>query len=253
MLDSVSRFSDRVADYVRCRPSYPSGIVDLLQRECGLGANSTVADIGSGTGILTRLLLDSGASVYAVEPNAAMRAAAGQWLGAEPRFHSVTGAAEQTNLDSRSCDLVTAGQAFHWFDRARARAEFQRILRPPGWVALVWNERRTGGSPFLSGYEDILHRWGLDYEKVAATYPDPEALAPFFAPAALRSASFLNLQSLDLDGLRGRLLSASYAPRTPHPHYQPMIDDLERLFTHHQRDGRVELVYDCLLYYAPLL
>lgn len=252
MLDSVSRFSSRVGDYVRWRPSYPPAAASLLARECGLGPDSIVADIGSGTGFFTRLLLDSGASVFAVEPNPAMRAAAEESLASEPRFHSVAGAAEQTTLAPASCSLVTAAQAFHWFDRARARAEFQRILRPSGWIVLAWNERRTSGSPFLEAYEDLLLRWCPEYPRVAATYPSAAALEPFFAPALMRSAAFPNSQSLDFEGLRGRLLSSSYAPRPPHPNHEPMLAALDRIFHSHQSAGQVEMTYDCLLYYAPV-
>ncbi len=250
--DSVSRFSNRVSDYVRFRPSYPRQILDLLARDCSLSPASIVADIGSGTGILTRLFLDYGNTVYAVEPNAAMRAAAEETLAANPRFHSIDGRAESTTLPNHRASLAAAGQAFHWFDPPRARAEFQRILAPDGWTALIWNERVLTGSPFLEAYENLLQTWGIDYAKVAASYPQSHTLEAFFHPSPMRSASFPNSQRFDFIGLRGRLLSSSYAPPSGHPNHEPMIAALSRLFDAHQENGHVKLDYDCRLYYGRL-
>ena len=250
--DSVSRFSNRVSDYVRFRPSYPHQILGLLERDCDLTPVSIVADIGSGTGILTRLLLDHGNTVYAVEPNAAMRAAAEAEFAANPRFHSIDGRAESTTLPNGHAALVTAGQAFHWFDPPRARAEFQRILAPEGWTALIWNERRFTGSPFLEAYEDLLQTWGVDYAAIAAAYPQSRQIDDFFHPSPMRTASFPNSQRFDFDGLRGRLLSSSYAPPSGHPNHEPMIAALSRLFDRHQEDGHVVLGYDCRVYYGRL-
>ena len=250
--DSISRFSNRVSDYVRFRPSYPREILGLLARDCALSPESIVADIGSGTGILTRLFLDHGNTVFAVEPNAAMRAAAEKEFGANPRFRSIDGRAESTTLSNGRASIVSAGQAFHWFDPPRARAEFQRILAPGGWTALIWNERRLTGSPFLAAYEEFLQTWGVDYAQVAAAYPQFGHLEAFFHPSAMRSASFPNSQRFDFEGLRGRLLSASYAPPSGHPKHEPMIAALSRLFEEHREDGQVEIDYDCAVYYGRL-
>src|SRR5437899_1233764 len=135
-MNSTERFTDRVADYVRFRPHYPPAVFAELRDRLGLGAGSSVADVGSGTGISARPLLEMGCTVFAVEPNAAMRSAAEQWLGDFPRFQSIAGTAEATTLAEHSVDAVVAAQAFHWFDAASARREFQRILKPRGWVAL---------------------------------------------------------------------------------------------------------------------
>ncbi len=252
MTDPVSRFSNRVSDYVRFRPSYPRPILGLLARDCALSPASIVADIGSGTGILTRLFLDHGNTVYAVEPNAAMRAAAEEELSANPRFHSIDGRAESTTLPSGRAAIAAAGQAFHWFDPARARTEFQRILAPGGWTVLIWNERRLAGSPFLTAYEEFLQTWGIDYAQVAAAYPQSHNLDAFFHPSPMRSASFPNSQRFDFNGLRGRLLSSSYAPPRGHPNHDPMIAALSRLFDTHHEDGHVRIDYDCRVYYGRL-
>src|SRR3982074_3012215 len=136
----TARFSDRVENYVRYRPGYPPEVLDLLRTECGLRPSHIVAAIASGTGVFTRLLLENGNSVFAVEPNAAMREMGNRQLeslSAGDRLASVAGTAEETTLKSASVDFVTAAQAAHWFDLPRARAEFVRILRPEGWGAVI--------------------------------------------------------------------------------------------------------------------
>src|SRR5271154_1515768 len=127
--DPTARFSSRVEKYVRYRPSYPKEVVALLGKQCGLTAESVIADVASGTGIFTRLLLENGNRVFGVEPNAEMRRAGEEYLAAFPRFTSVAGTAEATTLPDHSVDIVTAAQAAHWFDRAKARREFVRILK----------------------------------------------------------------------------------------------------------------------------
>src|SRR5215470_11011072 len=154
--NSTQRFSSRVDNYVLYRPGYPPEVLETLQRDCGLTSSSVVADVGSGTGLLTKVFLDNGNSVFAVEPNQDMREAGERSLGGYPRFTSVDGTAEATTLASHTVDLVTAGQAAHWFDLAKARAEFARILKPKGWAVLVWNERKTASTPFLVEYENLL-------------------------------------------------------------------------------------------------
>jgi SAM-dependent methyltransferase len=160
----TARFSDRVENYVRYRPGYPPEVLDLLRAECGLQPSHIVADVASGTGVFTRLLLENGNSVFAVEPNTEMREAGVHELESYDRLVSVAGTAEETTLRSASVDFVTAAQAAHWFDLPRARAEFVRILRPGGWCVLIWNERRTATTPFLRDYEQLLLTYGTDYQ-----------------------------------------------------------------------------------------
>ena len=166
MLNSTERFSSRVENYVKYRPSYPAAVLQLLSMRCGLDATSTVADVGSGTGILTELLLETGAEVFAVEPNREMRAAAEKLLSDYGRFRSVDGTAEATTLQAACVDLVTASQAFHWFDVQKSRRELGRILRPRAWVALIWNERPMVAVPLLDEYDALLRRHAPDYDRV---------------------------------------------------------------------------------------
>ncbi len=216
MSDPTQRFSARAEDYIRYRPSYPPAIVELLRRECGLTPQWTIADIGSDPGNLTRLFLENGNRVLGVEPNREMREAGERLLGGYLGFTSVDATAEATGLPDGSAELVAAGQAFHWFDLDQARGEFRRILRPPQWVVLVWNERRVGGTPFLEAYERLLEVYGTDYAQVRhRDAADATALDRFFSPGGYERASFENVQLFDFEGLRGRLLSSSYAPLVP--------------------------------------
>lgn len=250
--DSKERFSSRVADYIRYRPSYPPAVIDALRHDCGLAPESVVADIGSGTGILTKLLLDNGNLVYGVEPNAEMREAGQVFLANYPKFRSVDGSAEATALAAASVDLLVAGQAFHWFDRAAARREFARILKPGAFVALIWNEREVIATPFMSEYEQLLQRHGTDYSAVHHKYSEQSGIDEFFAPSEVAIREFENRQQVDFDGLKGRLMSASYAPPVGDPRHEPMIRDLRALFARHERDGRVSILYRTRIYFARL-
>jgi SAM-dependent methyltransferase len=246
--DPRKRFSERVDAYVRSRPGYPEGLVPLLEREAGLRPSQTVADVGSGTGILTRVFLDYGNEVYAVEPNEKMRAAAEAAFEPIPLFRSVDGSAEATTLPAESVDLVVAGQAFHWFDREAARAEFARILRPPRPVALVWNDRRTTGSPFAEGYETLLRRHGTDYGAVDHKNLGDDVFESFFRPGPWKRFALPNRQTFDEEGLRARLLSSSYTPPPGDPRHAPMLEDLARLFRETSKDGFVAMEYDTTVY-----
>ncbi len=251
-LNPTQRFSNRVENYIRFRPGYPAALVDLLEVECGLTNASIVADVGSGTGILAEMFLQKGYTVYGVEPNPEMRAAGERLLAKYARFHSVNGRAEATSLASHSVDLATAAQAFHWFDAAKARREFLRILKTGGSVALIWNDRETDAAPFLRAYENLLRRYSIDYQKINHRNVDENAIAKFFSPGAFSIKTFANFQHLDYTGLKGRLLSSSYIPTAGHINYQPMMKDLRQLFDKHHVDGHVTIEYTTRVYYGNL-
>jgi SAM-dependent methyltransferase len=226
-------------------------VIETLRSECGLGPQSVVADVGAGTGILTSLLLADAREVFAVEPNREMRQACEVRFAGDPRFRSIEGRAEATGLADGSVDLVTAGQAFHWFERSAARAEFARILRRRGCVAIVWNDRRTDTTPFLAEYEELLRRFGTDYAEVNHTRIDRGALETFFL-GPFASHTFPNEQTMDFEGLRGRLLSSSYAPGPGHPDHDAMLARLAGIFAAHQCDGRVTIDYTTRLFVGRL-
>lgn len=255
MLSPVERFTSRVESYARYRPSYPACVLDLLEQRCALSAASRVADIGSGTGILTQLLLERGARVWGVEPNQAMRAAAEHLLSGQDRFQSVSGTAEATSLPEASVDLITAGQAFHWFDLHRARAEFARILVSGGWVALVWNERPRQTSPFLDEYEKLLLQHSSEYGHVSEQRrrtENSETTRELFGQVA-QVFTFANPQRLSFERLLGRLQSSSYAPEPGDPQYEPMVEALRAVFARHQHEGEVSFAYETRVYIGQLL
>jgi len=198
------------------------------------------------------LFLRNGNRVYGVEPNREMREAGERLLSTYENFKSVEGRAEATTLDGGSVDFVTAGQAFHWFDLEGARREFSRILRPGGWVIAVWNDRRLSGSPFLEEYERMLLEYGTDYREVSSKYEGEVSVFPFFGPNEVRLKTFGNQQSLDFEGMKGRLASASYTPEPGHPNFEPMMRELAAIFERHQTDGRVAVEYDTKVYYGRL-
>jgi SAM-dependent methyltransferase len=249
--DATTRFSDRVDNYVRYRPAYPPEAIALLRDECGLDPHHIIADIASGTGIFTRLLLDNGNRVFAVEPNQEMRLAGEQYLQNNPRLTSLSGTAEHTTLPGHSVDFVTAAQAAHWFDRVPARREFVRILKPGGWCALIWNERRTSSTLFLGDYEQLLLTYGADYENVRHERTT-ETLPDFFAPNTCKERVFDYQQQFDYEALEGRLLSSSYAPLPGHPQHTPMLKELRRIYDLHQSTGRVTFEYNTRVFYGHL-
>jgi SAM-dependent methyltransferase len=251
MTDPTLRFSGRVENYVRYRPDYPREILKLLETDCGLSSEAIVGDIGSGTGILAKLFLENGNAVYGVEPNREMRVAGERLLQSFPGFTSIEGTAEATTLPNQTLDFITAGQAFHWFDLDPARQEFKRILRPEGWVVLIWNDRRIESTAFLKGYERLLHTYATDYALVDHKRIDAPVLRQFFGSEPhLRKLP--NFQRFDFTSLKGRLLSSSYVPEAGQPKYAPMLAALEKLFEEHEENGIVTFEYDTTMYYGML-
>jgi SAM-dependent methyltransferase len=247
----TARFSDRVENYVRYRPGYPLEVLEMLARECGLQPGDIVADVASGTGIFSRLLLENGNSVFAVEPNAEMREMGARLLESYDRLVSVAGTAEETTLRSASVDFVTSAQAAHWFDLPRARAEFVRILKPGGWCVLVWNERDTTSTAFLRDYEQLLLTYGTDYKDIRHERTT-EMIPEFYAPALCQERVFSLRQTFDYQGVAGRLWSSSYAPSEGHPSYAPMMEDLQQIFRAHAKDDEVVFEYKTRVFYGQL-
>ena len=248
----TERFSDRVNDYVKYRPHYSRDVVAALREACGLKPEHTIVDVGCGTGLLAKIFLEDGMRVIGVEPNANMRRAGEEYLASYASFSMIDGSAEATTLATQCADFVIAGQAFHWFQADAARREFARIVRPGGWVVLVWHDRDTEATPFLKAYEEFLVRYSTDYTTVAhnkvANYG---ALERFYSPDRMSLIVQDTQQHFDLEGLRGRLLSSSYAPREG-PGAEAMLRALPLLFEQYAEGGRVTLQYKTKIYYGHL-
>ena len=249
--NTVERFSNRVENYVKYRPDYPSEILGLFRDEMNLQKQSVVADIGSGTGISAKLFLENGNPVFGVEPNEAMRVAAENFLQDFSNFRSVNGTAENTTLPDKSVDFVIAAQAFHWFDKAKTLNEFKRVVQDNGFVALIWNERQLDSNEFLRDYEQFLSEFGTDYQKVRHDNITTESLREFFQ-TDFRQAVVHNSQSLDFDGLKGRMLSASYMPAAEDERCSEMLIKLKSLFAEHAENGRIEVLYDTKVFYGQI-
>lgn len=243
----TERFSSRVEHYTRFRPSYPKETITVLREACGLSQDSLVADVAFGTGLFTRLLLENGNRVIGIEPNAGMRKAGEEYLANFPKFTSRAGTAESTSLDAQSLDLVTAAQAAHWFDRDKSLQEFRRILKPGGYLVLLWNDRLVDSEGFNRDYEQLVLLYGTDYGEVKRR---DAAAAHYFHDVPCTKRVLPNYQRLDFEALQGRLLSSSYIPQLGEPSYAAMIADLRSLFETHQRDGRVQMEYDTKMFFT---
>ena len=246
-MDSTTRFSYRVEHYVRFRPRYPKEIIAFLEREIGLTASMTVADIGSGTGISTELFLRYGNTVYAVEPNKEMREKGEELLTLYPRFMSIDGTAEQTRLQNESIDVIIAGQAFHWFDPVKTKIEFKRIATTNAFTVLLWNERQIK-SDIEKAYENFVLNYATDYISVNHKNITGREIELFFSPNQFKLQTFYNEQNFDFAGLKGRVLSSSYMPNEHHPNYEAMIVELRQLYEQHKTDDKVKFEYETKLY-----
>jgi SAM-dependent methyltransferase len=270
-MDTLHRFSNRVDNYIKYRPDYPAGVTAFLKKEGLFTPESVIADIGSGTGISSQLFLKEGNTVYGIEPNKEMREAAERLLSGYKNFISVDATAEATGLKDGSIDLIIAGQAFHWFDKQKCKAEFKRILKPGGYVVLMWNDRRTDSTQFLSAYEDFIKMFATDYLEVNHKNIDEKIFNDFFAypngeagggKKNYEMKSFDNFQYFDLDGLKGRILSSSYMPAEGHKDFDFMMSVLKKIFNRFQesitlpcgesRRGVVTIEYDTKIYYGKL-
>lgn len=239
-IDPKTRFTSRSKFYSKYRPGYPTEIVNLLKKKRILQNVTTIADIGSGTGILAELFLKEKNIVYGIEPNPEMRVEASNLLKKYSNFRLINGSAERTSLKTDSIDLITVGQAFHWFNIDQAFFEFKRILKPSGIVVLIWNLRKTNGSSFNEIYENIMLYYGSDYERLKK----PLDLEKIFPDNHNEHYHFETQQLLDFRGFIGRTLSSSYTPLQDDPHYAPMYEKLKHTFTDYQVQGKITLEYD---------
>jgi SAM-dependent methyltransferase len=249
MTNSVERFSDRVANYVKFRPDYPREIIGHLAMHCGLTRDTIVADVACGPGMSSKMFLENGNAVIGVEPNDAMRQASVEYLARFPNFTPVKGTSDVTGLPTGSVDMIVAAQAFHWFEPISTRIEFKRIARPGAYTVLIWNIRQEHSTAFLVEYEQFVSAYSVDYHVVRHNNITDTEIAEFLGDG-FKTATFANEQRFDFDGLLGRLASSSYMPPEGHERYAPLAEALRTLFAKHERNGRIEILYDTKVYYA---
>lgn len=248
--DPRGRFTNRVDDYIRYRPGYPRELLTWLRETIGLSPSWSVADIGSGTGLLSIQFLEAGCMVYGVEPNAAMRAAAERMFAGHPRFVSVEGSSEATTLPDGSVELVSAGQAFHWFEPTATRREWHRILKPEGFAVVVFNSRLIQASPFMRAYDQYLIDHAIDYARVDHRRGLAEKLRAVLGE--VREHRFPFTLRHRYDDVRGLSMSSSYVPAPGHPQHDAFFAGLRALFDAHAVDGAVEFAYETEAYAGRL-
>lgn len=251
-LNPTSRFSNRAENYLKYRPHYPDEVIDYLKNENVLNKKSVIADIGSGTGFSSELFLKNGNTVFGVEPNKKMREAGEKYLSRYKNFISVNGTAENTTLKSDLIDIIAAGQAFHWFNFSKAKDEFRRIAKPNAYLVLIWNVRRFTDAGFGTDYERMLIEFGTEYKEVEHKTITKSDYDDFY-PGKYKIVKFSNKQTLDFEGLKGRLLSSSYSPDENSRNYKPMLKRLKEIFDKHRVNETVELKYTTEVYCGKIL
>ncbi len=240
-LHPLERFSDRVQNYVKYRPSYPGVIVDFFESQLGLQKTMMIADVGSGTGLFSELLLKEDYKVFCVEPNAEMRHYAELTLSRYPGFSSIDGRAEETRLPDHAIDFITVIQSFHWMNPTETKVEFRRILKSNGKIIIAWILAKQN-TPFLHEYEEIRKTFGIDYKAVERA--NENILIDFYDPHAIGKKIFHHSRSLDFENLKGQLISASFIPLPGHPKYENMITELTRIYKKYQYNGFVTMEYE---------
>jgi len=250
MKNNVASFTGRVEEYAKYRPGYPEQIISLLENKMEFDESKDVADVGCGTGRLSRLFLTNGNLVFGVEPNEEMRLMSEKLLSKFINFVSVDGTAEVTKLATSSVDIVSVGQAFHWFDLKKTKKEFKRVLRKDGHVVIVWNER-TNSSQVMKAVNKILKSLNQEHEEAEKNLVDKKLLSAFFGVAKVGSCTIPNYQMLDLAGLKGRIQSISYVPESGNEN-KKIMDEIKDVFEKYNNGGMVKIEYTTRVYYGNL-
>lgn len=246
MLNSTTRFSNRVEDYAKYRPNYPLEVIDLLKSKFNLSSSHTIVDVGSGTGISSELFLKNGNTVFGVEPNDKMRLEAEKNLAHYGAFKSVNGVSNNANISNKCADFIVVAQAFHWFEPVSTKAEFKRILKDNGLVVILFNDRATKGSPFAEQYEALLNEFGSDYKEVKHKNVGEKRHKEFLGE--YQEFHFSNHQDFNFEALLGRLKSSSYAPKEGDIRFDEMVKVLRRIFDDNCKNGLIRMEYDTQLF-----
>jgi SAM-dependent methyltransferase len=249
--DAEKIFNGTSLFYSRYRPTYPHDIIDTLSEVADFSSDWTVADIGSGTGILATLFLENGNHVKCIEPNGEMREMSIRNLAGAGKVDFIEGTGESSGLPDASVDLVVCGQSFHWMDAKPAMQEFSRILRGRKWVALIWNDRVMDPGTFTWEYESVVRKYSSKYHSTGSTVLDWKDLGTLFREN-FETFQFPNVQKLTLDAVIGRYRSASYAITQNDPAYWKMVDDFSSIFHRYETNGSVEMVYRTVLFLGSI-
>lgn len=250
MKDHFTSFTGRVEEFAKYRPGYPEQIINLLENKIGFDQSKDLADVGCGTGRLSRLFLNNGNLVFGVEPNKEMRSMAEKLLNKFINFICIDGTAETTKLATNSVDVIVVGQAFHWFDLKKAKKEFKRILRKEGYVVIVWNER-TDNSQLMKAINNVLLSLNQEHEEAEKNLVDKKLLNAFFGVEKVGTGTFPNFQLLDLPGLKGRIHSISYVPESGTENKRVM-GEIKDVFEKFNNGGQVKIEYTTRVFYGKL-
>jgi SAM-dependent methyltransferase len=250
MTKHAARFTGRVEEYAKYRPGYPEQIINLLENKIEFNEAKDIADVGCGTGRLSRLFLTNGNLVFGVEPNEEMRVMSEKLLSKFINFISVDGTAEETKLADHSVDVITVGQAFHWFDLKQTRKEFKRILRKDGHVVIVWNER-TNNTHVMKAVNKILKSLNQEHEEAEKNLVDKNLLSTFYGVEKVHTSTFPNFQMLDLAGLKGRIHSISYVPDSGSEHKR-IMGEVKDVFEKYNNGGLVKIEYTTKVFYGKM-
>ena len=248
---STNKYTGRAANYAKYRPGYPHEIIGLLEREIDLDQTKDIADIGSGTGKLSKLFLENENLVYGVEPNTEMRETAEKLLKNNINFISINGTAEFTALADHCVDMIISGHAFHWFDTDKAKNEIRRIIRKDGYVVLIWNVRKRENPPVMADYEKLLVNFCPGYNPEKSSTVDEKIFNKFYGVKNFKLAMFRNSQLLDFTGLKGRLLSSEYVPIDTKDNKE-ILGKLKEIFDKRSKDGFIKFEYDTKIYYGKI-
>ena len=250
MKNNTNRFSNRVDNYVKYRPSYPIQLIDYLVSEIGVNKESTISDIGSGTGIFSKLLINKVKTIYCIEPNNEMRQYSEEIFKSYNNCHVNNGTAEATELEDNSIDFITVAQAFHWFNIRKTMKEFRRITKLNGIMILIWNNRLTN-TKFLNMYEYGLKKYANDYNEVNNKNISEAEIRKCYN-SDMKRVTFNNFQEFDFVGVMGRLLSSSYAPLEGTENYKRLREIIKEAYDKGAINGKVRFNYETELYWGTL-
>jgi len=244
-MKNKDRFTSRVSDYAQARPSYPLDSIKYLLNK-GINKNSVIADIGSGTGILSKLLINEVKEIYLIEPNDEMREYSKTYLSQNDNCTFINANAENTTLKDHSIDAIVVAQAFHWFDIEKCKIEFKRILKPYANIFLIWNNRLTN-TPFLQKYDQVLKNLSVDYNEVNHQNLSAKEFGLFF-DNNWKKQSFDNFQEFDFEQFVKRVFSSSYTPNKKDKNYSVFYNAIKKLFNEENKNGVVRFDYNTEIY-----